>query len=74
MDWYINKLTECVEDGGKWLKVFVEKQTQDELTPLFLACYMGYRYDKEDNDAKVVKENRLKIVKLLCNLEADVNF
>ena len=56
------------------LKEFVKMQSQDELTPLFLACYMGYRYDKEDNDAKIVKENRLKIVKLLCDLNADVNF
>jgi len=54
----------------------VNEKTSDKYTPLFLACYRGYKTLDHDNEEEVtkVKQNRFKIVKLLLTLGAKVNF
>jgi ankyrin repeat protein len=72
LNWYVETM---FDTGHKdELHKMVELRTQDGLTPLFLACYMGYKNEIEEEDAAIVKQNRLLIVRTLCERGAEVNF
>ena len=68
MEWYFENMKNKTDRLG------VDDLTTDGFTPLFLACYKGYKHLDPEEDAEQIKSDRLKIVKLLCNDDANVNF
>lgn len=68
MEWYYENMK------NEKARLGVDDLTTDGFTPLFLACYKGYKHLDPEEDAVQIKQDRLKIVKLLCDNGAKVDF
>ena len=72
LKWFQDKIEEAQKFKIKVIDVnWVD---QDGYTPLFLACWRCKREFEKDDESTIIRERRLKIVEILIQLGANVNY